>query len=144
MNRMQEQVEMFHYKFGHPVGTTPGFSRPALRSDLILEEAIETAVATVGSEQAILQLEYKLAELRGAPPKAPDLVEAIDGKCDLLYVTFGAGVEEGVDLQLFFDEVHRTNMAKVGGATREDGKTLKPPGWKPPRIAEMLEELRRK
>lgn len=141
MNQMQQQVREFHYKFGHPVGETPAFSRQALRSDLILEEAIETAVATVGTEQAILQLEYKLAELRGAPAKAPDLVEAIDGKCDLLYVTFGAAIEEGVDLQPFFDEVHRTNMLKVGGATRADGKTLKPEGWKPPRIAQMLEKL---
>jgi hypothetical protein len=53
----------------------------------------------------------------------------------------GTAVEFGIDIQPFFDEVHRTNMLKVGGTTREDGKTLKPPGWEPPRIREMLEAI---
>lgn len=33
-------------------------------------------------------------------------------------------------------------MLKVGGATREDGKILKPPGWQPPQIAPLLEGMR--
>lgn len=49
----------------------------------------------------------------------------------------------GIDLRPFFDEVHRTNMLKAGGPVREDGKKLKPPGWKPPRIADMYAQLKR-
>lgn len=47
----------------------------------------------------------------------------------------------GVDLAPFFKEVHRTNMHKLEGPKREDGKQLKPPGWKPPRIEEMYSKL---
>lgn len=43
----------------------------------------------------------------------------------------------GVDLRPFFREVHRTNMHKLAGPKREDGKQLKPPGWKSPRISAM-------
>ena len=43
----------------------------------------------------------------------------------------------GMDLQPFFEEVHRTNMLKTTGPVREDGKVLKPEGWKPPRIEAM-------
>ena len=43
----------------------------------------------------------------------------------------------GLDLAPFFEEVHRTNMLKLTGPVREDGKRLKPEGWKPPRIADM-------
>jgi predicted HAD superfamily Cof-like phosphohydrolase len=32
-------------------------------------------------------------------------------------------------------------MAKAGGPTRADGKKLKPEGWEPPRIKEMLKEV---
>jgi predicted HAD superfamily Cof-like phosphohydrolase len=67
-----------------------------------------------------------------------DLVEAIDGMCDLLCVVYGTAAEFGIDLAPFWDEVHRTNMAKAGGPVREDGKRLKPPGWTPPDIAGVL------
>lgn len=43
----------------------------------------------------------------------------------------------GVDLRPFFREVHRTNMWKLKGPKREDGKQLKPPDWHPPRLEGM-------
>jgi predicted HAD superfamily Cof-like phosphohydrolase len=43
----------------------------------------------------------------------------------------------GIDLRPYFREVHRTNMWKLKGPKREDGKQLKPEGWKPPRIETM-------
>lgn len=45
----------------------------------------------------------------------------------------------GIDLRPYFLEVHRTNMHKLNGPRREDGKQLKPKGWTPPRIKYMLE-----
>jgi hypothetical protein len=47
----------------------------------------------------------------------------------------------GIDLRPFFREVHRTNMWKLKGPKREDGKQLKPEGWKPPRLAAMYNRL---
>jgi len=119
MNPYALKVANFHRKFGQPIAEKPGINRGDLRSRLILEEAFETA-------QAIW---------RG------DLVEAIDGMCDLLYVVHGTALEFGIDLDPFFAEVHRSNMKKEGGPSRADGKILKPEGWKPPRISDILNEL---
>lgn len=47
----------------------------------------------------------------------------------------------GIDLRPFYREVHRTNMHKLHGPKRSDGKQLKPPDWKPPRIKAMYERL---
>jgi predicted HAD superfamily Cof-like phosphohydrolase len=47
----------------------------------------------------------------------------------------------GIDLRPFFREVHRANMQKLTGPKRADGKQLKPEGWQPPRIQEMLNDL---
>jgi phosphoribosyl-ATP pyrophosphohydrolase len=116
---MQQQIEAFHRKFGHVIGTTPAISRPELRVKLIREEAKETCDAI----------------------EAGDLPAAVDGICDLVYVAIGAAVEFGVDIRPLFAEVHAANMRKVGGTTREDGKTLKPPGWVGPDIVgELLKQ----
>ena len=47
----------------------------------------------------------------------------------------------GIDLRPFFREVHRTNMWKLKGPKREDGKQLKPADWKPPRLEAMYNRL---
>lgn len=118
MHAVQRDVDDFHRALDIPTGDSPAIRRPELRAALIEEEARETVEAI----------------------RAGDLIEAIDGMCDLLCVVYGTAVEFGVDLAPFWDEVHRTNMAKQGGPVREDGKRLKPPGWKPPDIARILEE----
>ncbi len=98
------------------IGTFPQIRDARLRADLISEEASETVAALNKNE----------------------LLETIDGLCDLLYVAYGTAVTLGVDLEPFFDEVHRSNMAKVGGPVRADGKRLKPAGWLPPNLASIL------
>jgi phosphoribosyl-ATP pyrophosphohydrolase len=118
---MQLQITEFHEKFGHIIGTSPQIRRPELRAKLIREEAKETIDAI----------------------EADDLVGAVDGICDLLYVAIGTAIEFGLDIEPFFDEVHRTNMSKEGGGKDALGKTLKPPGWKRPRIAEEIERQRK-
>ena len=57
---------------------------------------------------------------------------------DLDYVVEGTRLEFEIDGGPIAVEVHRSNMAKVGGPVREDGKRLKPPGWTPPDIAGEL------
>lgn len=112
----QRAVARFHQALGVTIGTTPQIRDAALRASLIREEADE-AVAAI---------------------EAGNLVDAIDGLCDLLYVVYGTAVSFGVDLEPFFDEVHRSNMTKVTSPRRSDGKVLKGAGWQPPRIRELL------
>lgn len=114
---VQDDVRSFHVALGIPVESSPLIRRGELRAKLIEEEAEETCWAI----------------------RNGDLVEAIDGLCDLLCVIYGAALEFGVDLDPFWAEVHRSNMAKAGGPVRADGKVMKPEGWKPPDIAGLLE-----
>lgn len=118
-HRVQRDVAEFHRAVDHPVCASPAIRRPELRAGLIEEEARETIEAI----------------------RAGDLVESIDGLCDLLCVVYGTALEFGVDLGPFWDEVHRTNMAKADGPVREDGKRLKPPGWTPPDIQGVLNRV---
>lgn len=128
----QRLVQEFHQALDVPVGnySHPQLSRTDLRASLLMEETVETIKAMTGKDIIWYYADGEDDE--------PDFVETIDGLCDVLVVTYGAAVEFGVDLEPFFAEVHRSNMAKQGGPTREDGKKLKPPGWTPPDIAGIL------
>jgi len=69
-----------------------------------------------------------------------DEVEVLDALVDILVVTIGAGHSMGADLEGAWNEVMRTNFAKVDSETgkvckRDDGKVLKPEGWQPPELA---------
>ena len=71
-----------------------------------------------------------------------DLVEIADALTDLLYVVYGAGHAFGIDLDECFQEVHRSNMSKLGPdfrpIKREDGKVMKPDTYSPPDLALIL------
>jgi predicted HAD superfamily Cof-like phosphohydrolase len=81
-----------------------------------------------------------LALLIKTCPVKVNMVELADGLADLDYVVEAARLVFGIHGQEIADEVQRANMAKVGGPIREDGKRLKPEGWKPPDIAGVLKE----
>lgn len=57
---------------------------------------------------------------------------------DLLYVTYGTAATFGIDIDRVFDEVHKSNMSKLGEdgkpVYREDGKVLKGPNYQPPKL----------
>jgi len=70
-----------------------------------------------------------------------DIVEIADALADLIYIACGTAVSYGIPLDKVFEEVHRSNMAKlVDGKVlrRKDGKILKPEGWTPPDIKKIL------
>jgi len=69
-----------------------------------------------------------------------DLVEIADGIVDSIVVLLGTAVTYGIDIRPIWDEIHKTNMLKKGGRLREDGKRLKPKGWKPPEVKRIIEE----
>ncbi len=151
MHRAQAQVREFQKAVtGGPTSPAkPAIRDAALRARLIAEEAAETLVALLGDEGAAHVLDEVRDHLRDAPPSAPDLAEVVDGLCDLLYVAYGTAEALGVDLEPFFDEVHRTNMLKRDPDQIQKrsiapvGKAIKPAGWEPPRIREMLARVAR-
>lgn len=121
-NDWVSMVREFQLKFGQPVAERPGllpFSRAKFRHGLIYEESRETwdAIRFAGLTEN---------------SDAEDIAEIADGLADLIYVCIGTALEYGIPLDAVMREVHRSNMAKVGGAMREDGKVLKPEGWQPP------------
>ena len=96
-----EEVKKFMKTFGQKVINKPQFPDEKtmnLRFDLIKEELNEL-------EQAM---------------KEKDLKEIADALTDILYVTYGAGCADGLDLDKCFKDVQRANMSKLG----EDGKPI--------------------
>ena len=72
-----------------------------------------------------------------------DRVEQLDALVDILVVTMGAIRAGGFDGEGAWEEVMRTNFAKIDSETgkvrkREDGKVLKPEGWKAPELAQFV------
>lgn len=63
---------------------------------------------------------------------------------DMLYVTYGALLAFGVEPDEVFAEVHRANMQKVSGPRRQDGKQLKPTGWRPADVPAVLVRQRQR
>lgn len=76
--------------------------------------------------------ELKIAFLTG------DVKEIADALADLVWVCLRMAQAFGIDFDAAWCEVSRTNWEKVGGPRREDGKLLKPPGWKPPDMTKAL------
>ncbi len=75
-----------------------------------------------------------------------DSVEVLDALVDILVVTIGAINSMCADGEAAWNEVMRTNFAKIDPETgkvrkREDGKVLKPEGWQPPQLAQFVNHL---
>lgn len=120
-NDWEYKLLEFHQDFGHP--TTPyrkaslDHRDTELRFDLIEEE---------------------FNELRHALDK-DDIVEVADALGDMMYVIIGAALVWGIPIGQVFNEIHRSNMSKLGedGSPiyREDGKILKGPHYSPPDLS---------
>lgn len=78
---------------------------------------------------------------------AKNKLEMLDALVDMLVVTIGAIHSMGADADGAWNEVMRTNLAKIDTETgkvrkREDGKVLKPEGWQPPDLKKYLNKER--
>ncbi|MBI18949.1 MAG: hypothetical protein CMB73_00045 [Euryarchaeota archaeon] len=125
MNPIVKSLLEFNNAFEIPKIDSPGLSNDELielRIKLLKEEVEEYAEAA----------------------RAGDLVEVLDALADIGYILAGTIINHGMQhiYDDAFDEVHRSNMAKlVDGKVlrREDGKVMKPEGWQPPNLAQFLE-----
>lgn len=118
-----EKVMHFMNKFGQEVkrkAELPNEDIVELRLDLIEEEVSEL-------EDAI---------------DDKDIVAIADALTDILYVTYGAGAAFGINLDVCFQEVHGSNMSKLGEdgkpVYREDGKVMKGPNYREPDLEAVL------
>jgi predicted HAD superfamily Cof-like phosphohydrolase len=115
-------VREFHTTYGVPIRNVPIADPPDsdLRTRLLAEEVQEY---------------YDAVE-------AGDVVEVADALADIAYVVFGTALVHGIDLDAVLEEVHRSNMSKLGDdgqpVCREDGKVLKGPRYFRPDIARVL------
>ena len=112
MNDAQRMVQEFHEQFDIHVSPTP----------LIPDEPTQIL------RKRLIQEEFE--ELQEALQEK-DLPSIAKELADLLYVVYGTAVSLGIDMEPVFREVHRSNMSKVGGYKREDGKWVKPPTYSP-------------
>jgi len=74
---------------------------------------------------------------------AENEVEEFDAVLDLIVVLIGYGLSRGWPMNEGWAEVMRSNMAKIDPYSgtvrrREDGKILKPEGWTPPNLADLI------
>ncbi|HET7910061.1 MAG TPA: MazG nucleotide pyrophosphohydrolase domain-containing protein [Nitrospira sp.] len=115
----QMMVKRFHRLFDIVVQQTPNLvdeHTRVLRERLIHEEFEELKEAMASHDLSAIAKEL----------------------ADLLYVVYGTAVSYGIDMGPVFREVHRSNMSKIGGYKREDGKWVKPPTYSPAAIEPIL------
>jgi predicted HAD superfamily Cof-like phosphohydrolase len=117
-------VARFHRAYGLPVRERP-------------VDALD--VGEMALRQALMDEE--VGELREAA-LAGDLVEVADALADIVYIAYGTAHVYGIDLDAVLDEVHASNMTKLGPdgrvLRRADGKVLKGPDYRPPDVARAL------
>jgi predicted HAD superfamily Cof-like phosphohydrolase len=88
----------------------------------------------------LIQEEY--TELMDAEAVSDD-AEICDACFDLMWVIVGYMKSRGWDCENIWDEGAQSNLSKIDPVTlkvkkREDGKILKPEGWKPPDFAKFV------
>jgi len=118
-----EKVGVFMKIFRQEVKNKAGFSSEKinkLRFELIKEEVEELRVA----------LEKK------------DIIEVADALTDILYVTYGAGHAFGINLNLCFEEVQKSNMSKLDENNQpifnDKGKVMKSKNYFKPNLKKIV------
>lgn len=143
MTDVQKALEDFHIAFNHVKNATPTVPSPetkALRLKLLKEE-YEELVEAIEND---------------------DLAEILHEAVDLVYVAVGVTTSYGLPFNAGFEEIHQANMRKQVPCSRchnginllqvcqtcngtgkvairsAEGKTLKPPGWKPADMGKVI------
>lgn len=121
---MEAAIKEFRTTYGLPVHEKPtllSLQEQILHSRLLDEELDELAAA-----------EYN-----------DDMKEIADAIGDAIYILFGRAVHMGLPINRILQEIHASNMSKLGEdgkpIYREDGKILKGPNFFEPRIQAILD-----
>lgn len=120
MTKVFKDVEVFMEAVGQTVNKT-NIEQAALYHNLIVEEYAEYIAAR----------------------NAKDEVETIDACFDMIWVIVGYMKSRGWDCDSIWDEGALSNLSKIDKQTgkvlkREDGKVMKPEGWKRPDFTKFV------
>lgn len=92
------------------------------------------------------QMVHQLVTVSGhlAGDEATVISEQADAFVDVYYYMLNAAAKKGINVSKIFDIVHGANMAKRDPTTgkflkRDDGKIIKPAGWKAPDIKSEIQ-----
>lgn len=124
-----DMVAMFHVLSGLPVGNlkvraaTGDIQR---RINIIDEEVNKELLPNLEKLKSAYNLE--------------NLALVLDDLVDSVYVILGTAVELGLPFDTAFMLVQEANLQKVKDVVirRKDGKILKPEGWQPPKVLELV------
>lgn len=132
MNPFQDQAEVMK-----AYGQTVGFINPdqgMAYYRMMIEEMAEFQLAFT---KTLIDVEY-------TEDQANEIIaEIFDGCIDLIVVTIGFMHSMGLPAEAGWREVMQSNLSKIDPETgfvkrREDGKVLKPAGYKPPDLLSLI------
>lgn len=132
MNPFKDQAEVMK-----AYGQTVGFINPdqgMAYYRMMIEEMAEFQLAFT---KTLIDVEY-------TEDQANEIIaEVFDGCIDLIVVTIGFLHSMGLPAEAGWREVMQSNLSKIDPETgfvkrREDGKVLKPAGYKPPDLLSLI------
>jgi predicted HAD superfamily Cof-like phosphohydrolase len=127
-----QKVGEFMRCMGQDVKTSP--------MNTVDKRLINLRMVLIAEEAGELGAEFlDLLESTDNPPKLRNLAKELT---DLLYVVYGAGQAFGIDLDKCFEEVHNSNLSKLGNdgrpVYRDDGKVVKGPNYMAPDMRKIV------
>lgn len=115
--------------------------QPVWKEGLTIDPAVLELRAELIKEEVAREL-FPALQRFASSQSLENLTEVADALVDSVYVILGCVVAMDLPWQELWDEVQRSNMAKVHAdgsvRRREDGKILKPEGWVPPDLFKII------
>lgn len=136
-------------KAGQKVPATiemPSKEQRMLRVKLLLEEVLEYANAAgikvaIKDDYELNSIELFVEDFTLTEGGVPNLVDMIDGLCDIVYVAVGGQLETGINPEPFDTEVCDSNDSKfIDGHRAENGKWIKGRSYRPVDLKSILKK----
>jgi len=148
-----EKVREFTFEAGQPVPEKPqamDVGEVNFIVKMILDELLELYSTVLPPQRAkavmvkMLEQAKEIEKMNCSPNDQHELIaEQGDAFVDIWYYSLNCMAKKGVNLSAIFKLVHDANMAKRDPQTgkfikREDGKIIKPRGWKAPDVGKEI------
>jgi predicted HAD superfamily Cof-like phosphohydrolase len=113
---------------------------------MILDETMELMATILPPKESKNIMKKLIDESKDIPQEKYEegeeykkIADQADALVDIYYYSLNAACKKGINLSSIFNVVHSANMDKRDPITnkflkREDGKIIKPKGWKPPDV----------